>query len=79
MYCVELTSHRYTRSTNPTKGKKSVVQETKSEISHDYAMTIRASDEGVYEVVSIKDKYCAFSSQMVQGKAGQKLLTYRGT
>ena len=50
--------------------------ETKSEVSRDYATTIRASDEGVYEVVSIKDKYCAFSSQKVQGKAGEKLLTY---
>ncbi len=70
-------NYRYTRSSNVAKGKKSVVLETKSEVSQDYAMTIRASDEGVYEVVSIKDRYCAFSSQKVQGKTGQKLLTYR--
>ena len=53
-----------------------MVLETKNEVSQDYAMTIRASDEGVYEVVSIRDKYCAFSSQDLQGKAGQKRLTY---
>lgn len=41
-------------------------------------MTVRASDEGVYEVVSIKDRYCAFSTQTTQGKSGgQKLLMYR--
>ena len=77
MFSKKLTRQRYTRSTNAAKGKKSVVLETKNEVSQDYTMTILASDEGVYEVVSIKDKYCAFSSQKVQGTAGQKLLTYR--
>ena len=66
----------FTRSTNVPKGKKSEVLETKSEISHEHAKTIRASDEGIYEVVSIKDKYCSFSTQKVQGKSGLKALTH---
>ena len=66
----------YTRSTNPIKGKKSEILETKNEVSLEYVKTLRASDEGIYEVVSIKDKFCAFSTQKAQGKAGQKLLTY---
>ena len=69
-------SRSYTRSTNPSKGKTPEILETKTEISYEYAKTIRASDEGVYEVVSIKDSFCSFSLQKVQGKAGQKLLTY---
>ncbi|KAL9129736.1 MAG: hypothetical protein Q9217_001894 [Psora testacea] len=67
----------YTRSTTPSKGKKSEILETKNEISHEYSKTIRASEEGVYEVVSIRDRYCAFSTQKAQGKGGQKLLTHR--
>ena len=72
-----LISLSYTRSTTPPKGKKPEVLETKNEISHEYSKTIRASDEGMYEVVSIRDKYCAFSIQKVPGKSGQKLLTNR--
>ena len=72
------TLSRYTRSTNAPKGKKSQVLETKSEVSEGYSKTIIASDEGIYEVVSIKDRYCSFSTQRVAGKSGgQKLLTYR--
>ena len=37
-------------------------------------MTILASDEGTYEVVAIKDKFCAYSSAQAQGTSGQKLL-----
>ena len=64
----------YTRSTTPVKGQKPIVLETKNGISHDYSMIISASDEGTYEVVSIRDKFCAFSSQQAQGKSNQKLL-----
>lgn len=68
----------YTRSTNAPKGKKSQVLETKSAVSEGYSKTIIASDEGIYEVVSIKDRYCSFSTQRVAGNSGgQKLLTYR--
>ncbi len=67
----------FTRSTTPPKGKKAEVLETKNEISHGYSMTIRASDEGLYEVVSIRDRFCAFSTQKAQGRSSQKLLTNR--
>ncbi|KAL6721098.1 hypothetical protein ACLMJK_000198 [Lecanora helva] len=67
----------YTRSTTPTRGHKSEILETKNEVSQDYSKTIRASDEGTYEVVSIRDRYCSFSTQKAQGKSGQKLLQNR--
>ncbi|KAL8874126.1 MAG: hypothetical protein Q9174_000496 [Haloplaca sp. 1 TL-2023] len=66
---------RYTRSSNPPKGKKSQVLDTKSDISYEHTKTVLASDEGIYEVVAIKDRFCAFSTQKVQGRSGQKLLT----
>ncbi|KAM5486142.1 hypothetical protein MaudMau93_005216 [Microsporum audouinii] len=53
----------YTRSTNDGKGKKRVVLDTKNDISHEHTKTIKASDEGTYEVVAIKDRYCSFSTQ----------------
>ncbi|KAL8912268.1 MAG: hypothetical protein Q9171_002723 [Xanthocarpia ochracea] len=65
----------YTRSSNPPRGKKPQVLDTKSDISYEHTKSILASDEGIYEVVSIKDRFCAFSTQRVQGKSGQKLLT----
>ncbi|KAL8785933.1 MAG: hypothetical protein Q9213_003082 [Squamulea squamosa] len=65
----------YTRSSNPPKGKKSQVLDTKSDISYEHSKSVLASDEGIYEVVSIKDRFCAFSTQRAQGKSGQKLLT----
>ena len=60
----------------------SQVLETKNEVSHQYTKTVSASDEGTYEVVAIKDRYCAFSMYGGQGGkggsgAGQKMLTYR--
>ena len=69
--------YSYTRSTNAAKGKKSIVLETRNEVSHEHTKSIRASEEGTYEVVSIRDRYCGFSTQKVQGKSGQKLLTFR--
>ncbi|KAL9098386.1 MAG: hypothetical protein Q9163_005945 [Psora crenata] len=65
----------YTRSTIPSRGQKSEILETKNEISHEHSKTIGASEEGVYEVVSIRDRYCAFSAQKAQLPGGQKLLT----
>ncbi|KAI1003702.1 Nucleoporin [Podosphaera aphanis] len=53
----------YTRSTNVRKGQKSQVLETRHEKSDDFSKTIRSSQEGTYEVVSIKDKFCSFSTQ----------------
>lgn len=49
--------------------------ETRHDKSFEFTKSIRASDEGTYEVVAIKDKFCAFSLQKGQGGRGQKLLT----
>lgn len=35
--------------------------ETRHDISNEFSKVIRASDEGVYEVVSIKDAYCSYT------------------
>lgn len=58
-----LTDHRYTRSSIPRKGKKPEILDIKHDISYDYTKTIKTSDEGTYEVVAIKDKYCSYSTQ----------------
>ena len=65
----------YTRSTNAKKGQKSEVLEMKHEVSYDHSMVVRASLEGTYEVVAIKDAFCAFSTLKAEAKVGkQKLL-----
>lgn len=66
----------YTRSTNAKKGQRSHVLETRHDTSYDYSKVISASQEGTYEVVSIKDMHCAFSTQQAEGRADGKLLTY---
>ncbi|CAK7205608.1 hypothetical protein SEUCBS139899_008386 [Sporothrix eucalyptigena] len=53
----------YTRSTNARKGQRSQVLETRHDISYEMSKTVRVSQEGTYEVVAIKDKFCAFSTQ----------------
>ncbi|KAB8236725.1 putative nuclear envelope pore membrane protein [Aspergillus alliaceus] len=45
------------------KGKKSEILDIKHDISFEHIKTIKTSDEGTYEVVAIKDKFCSFSSQ----------------
>lgn len=66
----------YTRSTNAKKGHKSVVLETRHDISYEYSKAIKSSQEGTYDVVAIKDKYCAFSTMKEDKKSSQKLLQY---
>lgn len=66
----------YTRSTNAKKGHKSQVIETRHDVSYEFSKSILSSQEGTYEVVAIKDKYCAFSTQKQEAKSGQKLLQY---
>ncbi|KAK3690018.1 hypothetical protein B0T22DRAFT_462779 [Podospora appendiculata] len=67
----------YTRSTNERRGVKPQVLETRHEVSDEYSMVVRASQEGTYEVVAIKDRFCAFSTQVDTGKEkAQKLLKY---
>ncbi|KAF9887125.1 hypothetical protein FE257_010500 [Aspergillus nanangensis] len=52
----------YIRSSNPRKGKKPEIIDIKHDISYEHMKTIKTSDEGTYEVVAIKDKFCSFSS-----------------
>ncbi|KAJ4330808.1 hypothetical protein N0V87_009664 [Didymella glomerata] len=71
----------YTRSTNAARGKKSKVLEIRTEVSHDMTMRIPIQEEGTYEVVSIKDAWCSFARNDVEGlekgKGGaQKLLQF---
>lgn len=68
----------YTRSTNAAKNKKSKVLEIKTETSHEHFLSIPVQDEGTYEVVSIKDRWCSFArlGEGYDGKSGQKMLTY---
>ncbi|KAI3339338.1 hypothetical protein F4824DRAFT_498603 [Ustulina deusta] len=67
----------YTRSTNARKGQKSQVIETRHEVSEGYSKVIMASLEGTYQVVAIRDKYCAYSTAHADGKdKGQQKLTY---
>ncbi|KAI0474982.1 hypothetical protein GGR56DRAFT_489133 [Xylariaceae sp. FL0804] len=75
----------YTRSTNAhSKGKggkggtqKSEVLETRHETSEHHSKIVTASLEGTYEVVAIKDRYCAVSASSVEATGqGQKLLQY---
>ncbi|KAI0969145.1 hypothetical protein F4678DRAFT_441103 [Xylaria arbuscula] len=67
----------YTRSTNARKGQKSQVIETRHEVSEGYSKVIMASLEGTYQVVAIRDKYCAYSTTHVDGKDNsQQKLTY---
>lgn len=63
----------YTRSTNARKGQKAEVLETRHDTSYEYSKTVKASLEGTYEVVAIKDAFCSFST-MRAPSGGQKLL-----
>ncbi|PGH16086.1 hypothetical protein AJ80_05301 [Polytolypa hystricis UAMH7299] len=62
----------YTRSSIARKGKKAQILDTKHDISYHHTKTIRASDEGAYEVVAIKDKFCSFSTQNAAGATGDR-------
>lgn len=45
--------------------------DTKHDISYEHVKTIRTSDEGTYEIIAIKDKFCSFSSHSM-GKSGKQ-------
>ncbi|KAK7428705.1 hypothetical protein QQZ08_004799 [Neonectria magnoliae] len=61
----------YTRSTNEKRGQKSVVLETRHDVSYEHSKVVKASQEGTYEVVAIKDKFCSFSTQQMVKKDGR--------
>ncbi|KAH8688889.1 putative nuclear envelope pore membrane protein [Talaromyces proteolyticus] len=58
----------YTRSSNARRGEKPEILDIKHDVSYEHKKTIKISDEGTYEVVSIKDKYCSFSTHQPSGK-----------
>ena len=64
-------SYSYTRSSNAARGSKPQILDTKHDVSYEHTKTIRASDEGTYEVVAIKDKFCSFST-LNDGTIGRK-------
>jgi nucleoporin POM152 len=64
----------YTRSTNARKGQKSQVLETRHEVSYEHSKTIQSSQEGTYEVIAIKDKFCSFSTQRAEMESKQRLI-----
>lgn len=70
----------YTRSSNTDKhGKKAGrILDMHSERSESHSMRIRAHEEGTYEVVSIKDRYCSYTKPgvKVDQKEAQKRLMY---
>jgi len=66
----------YTRSSNAKKGQQSAVLETRHDVSYESRKVVKASLEGTYEVVAIKDKHCAFSTQQAERKDGTKLLKF---
>ncbi|OOF98503.1 hypothetical protein ASPCADRAFT_42816 [Aspergillus carbonarius ITEM 5010] len=59
----------YIRSSNTRRGKKLEILDIKHDVSYEHTKTIKTSDEGTYEVVAIKDKFCSFSSQAPIEKA----------
>ncbi|PHH86314.1 hypothetical protein CDD83_10420 [Cordyceps sp. RAO-2017] len=61
----------YTRSTNAKKGQRSVVLETRHDVSYQHSKIVKASQEGTYEVVAIKDRYCSFSTQQEDKREGR--------
>lgn len=70
----------YTRSSNTDKGgrKKGVVLDMRHEVSEEYSMRVRASEEGTYEVVAIRDRYCSYAKPGINvgKKEGQRKLGY---
>ncbi|KLU92582.1 hypothetical protein MAPG_11527 [Magnaporthiopsis poae ATCC 64411] len=69
----------YTRSTNEKRGQRPQILETRHDVSHEHSKVVRASQEGTYEVVAIKDRYCSFSTQQIGSSkdgAAKKLLQF---
>ena len=73
----ELIPCSYTRSSLASKGRKSEVLETKNDMSDEYSKKIRASNQGVYEVISIRDRFCSFSKHEGRGHNDQQLVVDR--
>ena len=48
------------------------MQETRHDVSYAYRKTLAASQEGTYEVVAVKDAYCAFSRNAPASAAAER-------
>ncbi|EXJ89786.1 hypothetical protein A1O3_02853 [Capronia epimyces CBS 606.96] len=71
----------YTRAETVKKGRSQPrILETRHDTSTEFSKMIRASDEGIYEVVSIKDRFCSYTKPSHKtgqaGAGGQRLLTW---
>lgn len=72
--------NRYIRTETPDpsarKKKAPVVLETRTETTDKRSLKLKASDEGTYEVIAIRDKYCAFAKPGVKVE-GSKAIEWR--
>lgn len=64
----------YTRSETIRGGKKGRVLETKTDRTDEFKVRLRASEEGTYEVISIRDRWCGISKAGAADSRGEKLL-----
>ncbi|KAF2399953.1 hypothetical protein EJ06DRAFT_549357 [Trichodelitschia bisporula] len=66
----------YTRSENAKRGRKAAVLETRTERTSEFSHSVKASEEGTYEVTSVRDKWCTVSKTGSDetNRKGQKLL-----
>lgn len=64
----------YIRSSNTEKAakKKGTILDMRSEISDERSMRIFASEEGTYEVVAIKDAFCAYSKPGIKVESDKR-------
>lgn len=64
----------YIRTENVGTGEKKkrngALLESKTLVSDERSLTIKASDEGTYEVIAIRDSYCSFTKPGYEGIAG---------
>ncbi|TID14093.1 hypothetical protein E6O75_ATG07325 [Venturia nashicola] len=67
----------YTRSTEPKRGVKQVVLETKTETTWDEHVQRKVSSEGEYELIGVKDAHCSVKKNGESGPShmGKKRLT----
>ena len=57
----------YTRSSLPSKGSKSMVLETRTETTTEHTFKVQVSEEGEYEIISVRDRWCAASKSGGKG------------
>lgn len=68
----------YTRSSNTERGgrKKGVVLDVRHEVSEEFSLSVKAGEEGTYEVIGIRDRWCSYTKPGVElggrGAEGKK-------